>query len=580
VKPFGAALVILLCLLGAQAAAGAPPASRPNVVIILTDDQHVGTLWAMPNVQRYLVQQGVEFQDAFVSNSLCCPSRSTILTGLYSHTTGVYSNRPPFGAAWGFRKSGGERQTLAIWMKRAGYRTALIGKYLNAFHDPPPVGWDVWRSFLGGIGYYNYRLSVAGRVKHAREYSTDYFANQALRFVAASRQPFFLYLAPAAPHEPATPPARYAHSFATLPPYRSPAIGENVSDKPAYIRAHHHVPTQAEINRFRRRQYQALLAVDDLVGRLVRSLAARGELKDTVIVFMSDNGVAWGEHRLAAAEKIVPYESSIRVPLVIRYDPLTHNAARRDRHMVANVDLAPTLAALAGVRHPPLEGLSLVPLLKASSPQRPPRQPWRTKLLLEGFGGLHGNDPQQSFCGVRARDWKYILNSSGEPELYDLKRDPYELQNRSGFSGPWARSHERRGLALVRQLCFPLPPGYAPDELFTHVGADTLVLLTGTAGNDYIRSVNLEDTVEAGAGNDTIYAAPPLAVAAQSDYYLATALGPGGHYYGGEGDDRLETRNGRIDYIDCGPGHDRAIIDTFDVTVGCEQVSRPRLPSP
>ena len=386
--PTVAGLAVLLLGGGGQAQAtpGADPVPRPNIVLIVSDDQRADTLDGMPQLQRDLVARGISFDSAVISNSLCCPSRSTILTGNYSHTTQVYSNRAPFGDAWGFRHGGAERQTLPVWLERAGYRTGLIGKYLNSFNSPRlPPGWGEWRSFVNGIGYYSFALSFDGSPRHYEGvYSTDLFARQALDFVSKpDPRPFFLYLAPDAPHAPAAPAPRHGDAFPELiGPPESPAWSEaDVSDKPAYVRERPLRPVGVDAS-FRRRQYQSLLAVDEMVGQLVARLRRSGKLKDTAFVYISDQGVQWGEHRLEAAHKTVPYEGSIRVPLVVRYDRLTDGRGRSDEHLVSNADLAPTLADLAGARHPRVEGASLLPLLE----QRP-APAWRGSMLLENGAG-------------------------------------------------------------------------------------------------------------------------------------------------------------------------------------------------
>src|SRR5262245_11249060 len=232
-------------------ARGRPEVTSPNVVLILSDDQRWDTLWAMPNVQADLVGKGVLFSQSFVTDSLCCPSRTSILTGDYSHTTGIYKNGPPNGGFQSFDES----TTIATWLHAAGYRTGLVGKYLNGYypknaaHIPP--GWDRWFALLQqnsttteAAYYYNYSVTDQGVTKTYgatdADYSTDRFAAQADDFIRTTdaSTPLFLAFTPSAPHEPATPPTRYLNSFADLPPYRPPNYNEvDVSDKPAYIQA-------------------------------------------------------------------------------------------------------------------------------------------------------------------------------------------------------------------------------------------------------------------------------------------------------------------------------------------------------
>jgi N-acetylglucosamine-6-sulfatase len=361
-----------------------PPVHHPNVLLIVTDDQRWDTLWSMPIVQRELVDRGVTFSDAFVSNPLCCPSRASILTGNYSHTTTVYRQEPPFGAFESFRDS----STLATWLHDEGYTTGLFGKYIDAYQHAAitgyvPPGWDRWMAFVHS-DYYTYSLSVDGRVEiHATDPSTDYstsvLGTAAASFIgtAPTDRPLFVEFAPAAPHDPAVAAPEHEQDFRDLPPWRPPSYDEaDVSDKPAYMRALARLTPEWMnwIDGFRRRQYQTLQSVDEQVGSLLDALEDSGRLDDTLIVFTSDNGLLWGEHRWMKKE--VPYDEALRVPLVIRDDALP-TPERSDDHLVLNIDLAPTIAELASVPHPDTDGRSLVPLL------HDPSAPWRSDFLIE-----------------------------------------------------------------------------------------------------------------------------------------------------------------------------------------------------
>ena len=461
----GAILVLAFALIIACGGAGlatssaAPRITPPSIVLVLTDDQRWDTLSGMPTVEEKLAAHGVTFSNSFVVNSLCCPSRTSLLTGRYSHSTGIYLNSPPYGGFRSFHDS----PTIATVLNGAGYTTGLFGKYLNGYgltaadvHYVPP-GWDKWAVFLGGFTYYNYRLVEGGRVtQHAdapADYSTDVLARKAASFAATARQPFFLEFTPNAPHEPATPPRRYARAFEDLSWSKPPSFNErDLSDKPLYVR--HLGLTQKQIEqaeRFRRGQLQSALAVDDAVRAILKALERRHMLGNTMIVFASDNGVAWGEHSLGAARKLVPYEESIRVPLVIRYDPLTKKRRSQDARLALNVDLAPTFAELAGRTMPRAEGRSLLPLLAGRRPA------WRHDFLVEHMGGRPQPDVP-TYCAVRGERFKYVLYQTGEDELYDLVLDPYELENRA--SSPELAALKERLRARLEFLCRPRPPGY------------------------------------------------------------------------------------------------------------------------
>lgn len=447
----------LLGLLLALVLSGLPPhppssaSTPPNIVLILTDDQRWDTLWAMPTVQSELVAHGTSFSNAFVVNPLCCPSRASILTGRYSHSTDVYANVPPHGGFTSFQ----DASTLATWLDRAGYETAMIGKYLNGYPEPyVPPGWDYWSAFSmpnrSGGEYFDYQLTTNGVLfsygSEEIDYSTDVLAGQAESFVRDATDPFFLWFGPYAPHPPATPAPRHLEAFPDLETYRPPSYDEaDVSDKPAWVQALRPwgPEKEARIDGLRAMQLRSLLAVDDAVGRILGALAETGRLSNTLILFTSDNGTHWGEHRVKG--KNAPYEESIRVPFVVRFDPLL-SEPRSDAHLVTNIDIAPTFAELAGFSPPGIEGKSLVPLLASTETA------WRTGFLVEHMNG----NGIPGYCEVRAEGYSYVEYDTGEKELYDLALDPYQLDNRAADPSyaPKVNALSRR----LRKLCDPPPP--------------------------------------------------------------------------------------------------------------------------
>ncbi|HEY2803749.1 MAG TPA: sulfatase [Actinomycetota bacterium] len=458
----GLALVVLAGPVIAFSGSSEPVAAaqkKPNVVIILTDDQRYDTLWAMPKVQNLLVDHGVQFNQGFVVNSLCCPSRTSILTGDYSHTTGVWRDNPPFGGYPTFSGNGDEESTLATWLHGDGYRTALFGKYLNGYEDAAaagtiPPGWDSWNAF-SRAGYYNYRAFVHNKLrqfgKHPRDYSTEILSDEASSYIQNAKSPFFMYFAPYAPHRPATPSNKYQHRFSHLDPYHPPSYNEgDVSDKPQYIQDQPriHEKQARAIDRFRQRQYQTLVSADNAVGKIVSALNQSGQLENTIIFFLSDNGLAWGEHRWTS--KKVPYEPSIRVPYVVRYDPLTSHGSVDQNDMVLNIDIAPTIAQLAGAKAPAMDGMSLVPLLDGTAAD------WRQDFLVEHLSKNRGQAPP-TYCAVRSPDYMYVYYATGEEELYSLKQDPQELRNR--IDDPNLDIVRTQMRSQLKQLCSPHPPG-------------------------------------------------------------------------------------------------------------------------
>src|SRR3954453_12301762 len=283
--------------------------SRPNVVFILTDDQDLllRSLEFMPQTRGLIARQGMTFEADFVPLSLCCPSRSTILTGLYPHNHRIYNNRLPDGGFQKFQELGHEETTIATALHAAGYRTALFGKYLNNYPKPGdlthiPPGWDEFATPAGGPPYTNrnYTLNENGTLVHyggdPQDYLTDVIAGKAADFIhrsADAGQPFFLYLATYAPHKPATPAKRHANLFPGLLAPRTPSFNEsNVTDKPARLRAMPRLKAGqiAVIDALYRKQRQALQGVDEAVAALVQALQDTGQLGNTYVVFTSDNG--------------------------------------------------------------------------------------------------------------------------------------------------------------------------------------------------------------------------------------------------------------------------------------------------
>lgn len=438
--------------------AGLPPAARgqvaaqPNVLIVVTDDQRAGTVHRyMPIVRSELGGRGTTFVNAVVTTPLCCPSRASILTGNYAHTHGVYGNRAEtgFGAF-------DDTSTLATWMRGGGYRTALIGKYLNGYGDVHPdgayvpPGWDRWFAFVEP-GYFGYSVSDNGsRVafgESPKEYSTDVLAAQAQAFIRNSDAPFFLLFAPNAPHEPFTPAPRHVDAFTDLPPHRPPSYNERrVEDKPLWVRRRPQfsLDERARMDDLRERQLESLLSVDDAVGALLQTLEETGELSDTIVVFTSDNGFQWGEHRIWG--KNVPYRDTHQVPLIVRYGGVVPSG-EVDRTLVANIDIAPTVAELASVPTPPVDGLSLAPLFS------PGGEIPRARVLIEhGEGG-----PAPPLCAVRNAIEFYVRYATGEEEFYRYDLDPHELDNAA--ASPEAASRVKALRNGARRLCDPLPPG-------------------------------------------------------------------------------------------------------------------------
>jgi N-acetylglucosamine-6-sulfatase len=499
-----------------------PPGQKPNFVVIQTDDQTLDQLYAtytpaggapipaMPNTLASIAAKGVTFNRYYVSYPLCCPSRVSLLTGRYAHNHNDRGNVPPNGGFTGFASRQAYSHNIATWLQGAGYRTIHVGKFLNGYGDEPfddgrnvPPGWNAWHTVLKADTnhyFYGYTLNDNGSLDgpfgdsgswETREYGprddfgcpfaplngqpclyeTDVFtriAGEEMQGTPAG-QPFYLQLDYTAPHgdfrrpagpEPAT---RHYDSFAGAPYPHGPSEGfneGNVNDKPRFIReAGYLSPTETHTYRiYYQKALESLRAVDDGVQQIVNTLGVMHQLRNTYIVFTSDNGFFYGEHRLTGG-KFLAYEPSTHLPLLIRGPGIKPNSSTGE--LVANIDLAPTILELAGAAaDKSIDGRSLVPYLL--DPSLRTRRP----LLFESFvetndveengggppvaatsvasGESGGGDsvnarpakatasivaPPKDYEGIRLGPYKYIEWPDGEKELYDVTKDPYELNN-------------------------------------------------------------------------------------------------------------------------------------------------------
>jgi N-acetylglucosamine-6-sulfatase len=419
-----------------------------------TDDLDAASILHMPNLKSLLIEQGTTFENAFVSDPLCCPSRATILRGQYAHNHRIVGNWWPQGGSRKFRESGREGSTVATWLQDEGYRTVLIGKYMNDYRGTRvPAGWDGWYGISGD--HLSTRLSENGRIAGydpERHHLDDVLAEKAAGYVRRAAEdvsPFFMWLGTSAPHAPATPAPRHEGAFpdARLP--RPPSFDEeDVSDKPDWVRDNAPLGQKqiAPMENLYRNRLRSMLAVDEAIGRLVDTLRESGELDTTYLFFTSDNGWHAGEHRLTAG-KWTTYEEDVRVPLIVRGPGVPEG--RTLDHLILNNDLAPTFAQLGEAQAPAfVDGRSLKPLL---SDYPPPLKDWRSAFLVEAateLGGtlvplLSGDQlpenwrqaPREDWGrpgleAVRAEDHLYAEYGNGERELYDLEDDPHELDNR------------------------------------------------------------------------------------------------------------------------------------------------------
>ena len=442
-------LAVALLLITSCAASGTPqeeeaeaPTDRPNIVFILTDDLDFASASKTPQIRSRLIEEGTSFEEAFVSLALCCPSRATILTGLYAHNHHVTHNEAPAGGFQKFHSEGLEENTIAVRLQEGGYQTAYFGKYLNDYPGDEestyiPPGWDEWYGKHRKREHkpYNYSINENGQIvsydNNTEDYYTDVLSTQVTHFVgrtAEDSRPFFMYVAPTAPHGPATPAERHKGAFAGEQAPRHPSFDEeDVSDKPTYVSSLERISEEeaSAIDDYYRERLESMLAVDEMVASLIRELEAAGKLDNTYIFFTSDNGWEQGEHRLQKG-KVRPYEESVRVPLFVRGPGVAPGSTIEK--LALNTDFAPTIAELAGIEFP-ADGRSLAPLLRGED------LPWRSVVLLEKFEG-------GEYKGVRTETYKYVEYDNGKKELYDLKSDPYELES----------LHERADPSLLEDL--------------------------------------------------------------------------------------------------------------------------------
>jgi N-acetylglucosamine-6-sulfatase len=502
-----ALLIVPAAFLCGATGASAASAERPNIVVIETDDQIVSDLDYMPTVRRQIIERGTTFENFFNSYPLCCPSRTAFLTGQFAHNHHVESNfESNEGGYYQFSSLPGklnQRNSLGAWMQDAGYRTGLVGKYLNEYgakdRTEVPPGWDRWAALLDNstYDYFNYAMNIDGKVRFwgdrdyaeaqlnlaafsnadppesfqellalfkevfvpydyfgtakPSDYSMDTNGRYAADFVedsAPRKKPFFLWYTPPAPHAEDTnhaqglrpgapepdprPPYRYRHAFDDVEVPKSPAFNEDdVSDKAANVRD---LPklTDAQVSEIGdnyRGRLGAVLSVDDQVKRIIRQLRRAGELRNTYIVYTSDNGYMQGDHRLRSS-KFLPYEPGIRLPAVVR-GPGVERGAEVGGNAI-DVDWTATILDMAGAKPGrTMDGLSLLPAAEGrkSLPDRDvPLE--ALKPLFKFYTPITAFD--LPYYGVRTDRYKFIQWSFDERELYDLKKDPYELENLAG----------------------------------------------------------------------------------------------------------------------------------------------------
>jgi arylsulfatase A-like enzyme len=426
--------------------------AKPNIIYVLTDDLSWDLVPYMSRVKA-MRRAGTTFTDFVVSDSLCCTSRATIFTGRYPHNTGVRTNFPPDGGYGVFKARGGEQASYGPALHGAGYRTGLMGKYINGYTPDDtqgtsrpyvPPGWDEWHIAGNGYPEYGYNMNENGKIvaygDRPEDYLTDVLTAKGVEFVersSADRRPFFLQISTFAPHGPFVPAPRHANAFPNVRAPRPPSFNEpDNSDKPAWLRSRPSLgpPGIQRIDAGFRDRIRMIQSVDEMIGRLQQSLKAAGRDRDTYLVFGSDNGFHLGQYRLAGG-KMTAYDSDVKVPLVVTGPGVP--AGRDQPALSQNTDLAPTFLDLAGVPVPrATDGRSLAPFLRGENPAG-----WRDVALIEHVKpepSLEDPDRQDSGPGapptynaLRTQRELYVEYITGEREYYDLAQDPHALVNRA-----------------------------------------------------------------------------------------------------------------------------------------------------
>jgi len=407
----------------AAPAESAAQAQLPNVLFIVTDDQRAkGTMTMMPKTLGWFKKKGTRYPEAFATTPLCCPARGSIFTGRFAHNHGLFRSNPDPSV---FEQD----STMQAYLKGRGYQTAIVGKYLNAWDvavDPPYF--DRWSNFSRGFyngskGYTDLTFNIEGNVRSISRYSTHFIRDQSVGYLdwfeKRDSQPWFLYVSPFAPHAPAQPAHAYRNERVPEWSLNPAVLEEDRTDKPPFIQA-----TRVPLDRLakeRRLQLRTLMSVDDMVDKILRKTKNNGELRDTLAVFMTDNGVLWGEH--GRRTKSLPYTHSLRIPLFIRRPGQSQPAV--DKRVVTNLDLAPSVLDAVGVSPDPAYPVDGRSLFDPS---------WTRDRLLSEFWRLDNYDVP-TWASLRTPTYQYVEYYNKQEsaitfrEYYDLTADPWQLEN-------------------------------------------------------------------------------------------------------------------------------------------------------
>ncbi|HEY2697271.1 MAG TPA: sulfatase, partial [Pseudonocardiaceae bacterium] len=445
-------MVVSLGVASCASTSGQAVPARPNIVFVLTDDLATNLVQYMPHV-RALASAGTSFTNYTVTDSLCCPSRSSIFSGKFPHDTGVFTNTGKDGGFNVFHSRGEETDTVATALQHAGYHTAMMGKYLNGYQPAAklggnqpyvPPGWNEWDVAGNGYPEFNYALNQNHQVQHYGEKPADYLTNvlggKATNFIntqSAAHTPFFLEVATFAPHAPYTPAPQDAHSFQNVTAPKTPAYDTLPQNAPAWLTSRTALTPQDEqqIDTAFRKRVQDVQSVDRMIAGLQQTLTKDGVAGDTDVVFSSDNGYHMGEYRLLPGKQTA-FDTDVNVPLIASGPGI--KSGQTVSALAQNIDLAPTFETIGGATPPAdVDGHTLTPLLAGQ-----PSADWRTAALVEHHGPdtdpsdpdyppkNSGNPP--SYQALRTSTYTYVEYADGSKEYYDRTTDPSELDNIAG----------------------------------------------------------------------------------------------------------------------------------------------------
>jgi N-acetylglucosamine-6-sulfatase len=417
---------------------------KPNIIFILTDDFAGNLVEFMPNLKA-MQGEGVTFSHYYVSNSLCCPSRSSLFTGRLPHNTGVQTNTKPNGGYEVFMEQGNAQESFCTALQLAGYKTAMMGKLLNGYlpnKHPPLPGWTDW--FVAGAGYRNfdYDINSNGQVVHfghaPGDYLTDVLSSRTDSLIRAWKdQPFFIEIATFTPHGPFIPAPRHQQLFNAEKAPRTPAFNKQAdSTAPGWLRKIRPLGAQQidRIDNIFRNRLRCIMSIDEMLGSIRKTLNETGASSNTYIFFSSDNGYHLGDYSLLQGKQTA-FDIDIRVPLIACGPHVAKGSLQQA--IVSNIDLAPTFAELAGAQLTVTpDGRDIQHLLRE---QNTKKINWRNFAIIEHRRvNDDRNDPDRqeaedgrlpSYTALRFHNLLYIEYETGEISCYDVQNDPYELKN-------------------------------------------------------------------------------------------------------------------------------------------------------